>query len=83
MFLLASKDSLINNTYISQEFLAVEHLISFSEIESGHSPHVEKDVEFNQALADFATQVFNENKLELAFVIENKNDRQHERSHNE
>ena len=83
MFLLASKDSLINNTYISQEFLAVEQLIAFSEIESGHSPHVEKDVEFNQALADFATQVFNENKLELAFVIENKNDRQHERSHNE
>lgn len=83
MFLLASKDSLINNTYISQEFLEEENLIAFSEIESGHSPHVEKDVEFNQALADFATQVFNEHKIELTLLRENKNDRQHERSQNE
>lgn len=79
MFLLATKDSMINNSYIKEEcFLNLSH-IEMIEIECGHSPHVEMDVDFNQILMEFSTQVFNE-KLELTY---NKLDLQHERRQNE
>lgn len=58
MFLLATKDSMINNNYIKEEcFFSLNH-IQTSEIESGHSPHVEKDVDFNKILVEFCNQVF-------------------------
>lgn len=79
LFLLATKDSLINNSYIRQEcFLNLSHA-EIREIEAGHSPQVELDVDFNQILAEFSNQVFNE-KLELTY---NKLDLQHERKQNE
>lgn len=77
MFLLASKDSLINNSYIRQECFS--NLSQVKNIDSGHSPHVEMDVEFNQNLAEFCNNVFKA-KIELK---NSKNDRQHERSQNE
>jgi pimeloyl-ACP methyl ester carboxylesterase len=79
MFLLATKDSMINNSYIRKEcFLNLGH-VQTSEIEAGHSPQVEMDVDFNQILAEFSKQVFNRN-LELTY---NKLDLQHERRQNE
>lgn len=78
MFLLATKDSLINNTYIRQECFANFSQVQYNEIEAGHSPHVEMDVDFNRNLAEFCNKVFNE-KIEIKF----KNARQHERSQNE
>lgn len=78
MFLLATKDSLINNTYIRQECFANFSQVQYNEIEAGHSPHVEMDVDFNRNLAEFCNKVFNE-KVEIEF----KNARQHERSQNE
>lgn len=78
MFLLATKDSMINNSYIREEcFLNLSH-IQMREIESGHSPHVEMDVDFNQILVEFCEQVFNEN-LETKYI----KDLQHERKQNE
>lgn len=79
MFLLATKDSLINNTYIGQAFSSNLNNIDFKEIEAGHSPHIELDVDFNQYLANFSDKVFNEIEL----VLIDSNDRQHERSQNE
>ncbi len=79
MFLLATKDSMINNSYIREEcFLDLSH-IQMREIECGHSPQIEMDVDFNQILMEFSHQVFNEN-LELTY---NKLDLQHERRQNE
>lgn len=78
MFLLATKDSLINNTYITQKCFANFSQVQYMEIETGHSPHVEMNVDFNRNLAAFCNKVFNE-KVEIEF----KNDRQHERSQNE
>jgi len=79
MFLLATKDSMINNSYIREEcFLNLSH-VQTNEIEAGHSPHVEMDVDFNRILMEFSNQVFNEN-LELKY---NKIDLQHERRQNE
>lgn len=79
MFLLATKDSMINNSYIREEcFLDLGH-IQMREIECGHSPQVEMDVDFNQILAEFSQRIFSEN-LELTY---NKLDLQHERRQNE
>lgn len=79
MFLLATKDSMINNSYIREEcFLDLSH-IQMREIECGHSPQIEMDVDFNQILMEFSHQVLNEN-LELTY---NKLDLQHERRQNE
>lgn len=81
IFLLATKDSLVNNSYIREECFS--HLIHIQarEIESGHSPHVEKDVEFNEILMEFCNQVFNKEKeLELNY---NKIGLQNERTKNE
>lgn len=79
IFLLATKDSLVNNSYIREEcFCNLIHIQARS-IESGHSPHVEKDVEFNQILMEFCNQVF-KNDLELNY---NKIDLQNERTQNE
>lgn len=79
MFLLATRDSMINNSYIREEcFLDLSH-IQMREIECGHSPQIEMDVDFNQILMEFSHQVFNEN-LELTY---NKLDLQHERRQNE
>lgn len=76
IFLLATKDSLINNSYIRQEcFLSLSQV---REIKSGHSPHIEMDVEFNQALAEFCEQTFS-----TEIQLETSNDRQHERRQNE
>jgi pimeloyl-ACP methyl ester carboxylesterase len=79
IFLLATKDSMINNSYIREEcFLNMSH-IQTREIESGHSPHVEKDVYFNQILLEFSNQVFKKNE-NLSRV---KIDLQNERTQNE
>lgn len=79
MFLLTTKDSMINNSYIrEQDFLSLNH-IHINEIESGHSPHVEMDLVFNQKLVEFSNQVFKD-KLEFQY---RKLDLQHERKQNE
>ena len=79
MFLLATQESMINNSYIRQESIASLSQVKFKEIEAGHSPHVEKELEFNQTLAEFCNQVFSSN-IETEIII---NGRQHERSQNE
>lgn len=61
MFLLATKDSMINNNYIREKcFLGLNHIHSRI-IDSNHSPQVEKDIDFNKVLVEFSTQVFKEN----------------------
>ena len=78
-FLLASQESMINNSYIEQEnFLNLDQ-VHFREITAGHSPHIEKELDFNQNLADFCHQVF-EDRNELKNIT---NGHQHERSQNE
>ena len=51
----------------------------FREITAGHFPHIEKELDFNQNLADFCHQVF-EDRNELKNIT---NGHQHERSQNE
>lgn len=62
MFLLASNDGLINNSYIAKEcFHLKEEGIHHKEITSGHSPHIEKADEFNSRLSEFCEYVFVKN----------------------
>lgn len=63
MFLLASRERLINNDYIRHEFFPETH---FSEIDSGHSPHVERPEEFNMILSNFCRFVFYKNFFNLS-----------------
>lgn len=63
MFLLASRERLINNDYIRHEFFPGTH---FSEIDSGHSPHVERPEEFNVILSNFCRFVFYKNFFNLS-----------------
>lgn len=60
-FLLATKDSLINNNYILNEFSSSGQ--EFAEIEAGHSPHVEMPDLFNKNLSEFSIKVFNNRNL--------------------
>ena len=79
MFLLATGESMINNSYIRQDCIANLSQVQFLDIEAGHSPHVEKELEFNRVLAEFCKQVFSGN-IELENII---NGHKHERSQNE
>lgn len=79
MFLLATEESMINNSYIRQECIANLSQVQFEDIEAGHSPHVEKELEFNKTLAEFCNQVFSSN-IETEIII---NGHKHERSQNE
>ncbi len=69
MFLLATRDSLINNNYIREELGPnnVENCL-VKEIPAGHSPHVERPLEFNRELADFCDLLFEE-KTRLTNII--------------
>lgn len=73
MFLLASKDSLINNEYIRREFSGELTNTQIKEIEAGHSPHVEMSVVFNQELSNFANDVFKKK-----YILNNISPKQHE-----
>ena len=57
-FLLATHETLINNNYLKQEFLSQTSHIDFLEIDTGHSPHVEKSEFFNTILLRFCQKVF-------------------------
>lgn len=57
MFLLATEDSLINNTYIREECLQHER-ISLMEVVAGHSPHIDQFEIFTQALIAFCDETF-------------------------
>lgn len=61
MFLLATKDSLINNNYIKAELEAGElSNCTVLELAAGHSVHVERPLEFNRELAHFCELTFKE-----------------------
>ncbi len=59
MFLVASKESLINNNYIRN----LLRNIQIEEIEAGHSPQIEKAAMFNEVVANFANKVFEKKYL--------------------
>lgn len=58
LILLATQDSLINNSYIRNEFLNENEKYQLLEIVSGHSPHIEVSSMFNSILSDFSKKVF-------------------------
>ncbi|MBY0415435.1 MAG: alpha/beta hydrolase [Bdellovibrionales bacterium] len=57
-FLLATKESLINNNYIRNELLSYNDRLSIEEISAGHSPHIENSKEFNLILEKFCNETF-------------------------
>ncbi|AUN98312.1 alpha/beta hydrolase [Bacteriovorax stolpii] len=73
MFLVASKESLINNDYIRREFSSELTNTQIKEIDAGHSPQIERGVVFNKMLSDFAKNVF-----EKKYILNNVNTKQHE-----
>lgn len=66
IFLLVSKESLINNDYIRHEFSHEFSSVQIKEIHAGHSPQIEVSAEFDEALLGFANQVF-----EKKYVLNN------------
>ena len=75
MFLVASNDGLINNDYIRREFSGGVTTLQIKEIESGHSPQIEKGVLFNETLLEFATNVFDK-KYNLNNIIPKQHESQ-------
>jgi DNA-binding XRE family transcriptional regulator/esterase/lipase len=63
MFLLASKERLINNSYIRQVCFGEESDYLLEEIDSGHSPHIEKASEFNSILSEFCNNISEKKKV--------------------
>ena len=65
LFLLATQDSLINNSYIREGIFSdcENENCQLKEIETGHSPHVEDPETFNIALANFCDLIFNKSFL--------------------
>lgn len=75
MFLVASNEGLINNDYIRREFSGEVSTAQIKEIESGHSPQVERGVLFNEILLDFANKVFDK-KYNLNNIVPKQHESQ-------
>ena len=79
MFLVATRDRLINNKYIRTVFHEYLPKVEILEIDSGHCPQNEMSHEFNEILSNFSKNIL-KNDRDLNNIIK---DHKHESRHYE